>query len=99
VIDRAAGEDLPGLDALVEEPEDLGLEEEGEAGAASGEWAGPYLKDGEIPRDPWGNELRYEPLEQTEGVEGNRPPFRVWSLGPDGQDGTEDDIANWSEES
>lgn len=42
--------------------------------------------------DPWGNEYQYE-LD-----EGTGEP-RVWSYGPDKEDGTEDDIISWDEES
>jgi general secretion pathway protein G len=48
-------------------------------------WAGPYF-DKELPKDPWGGDYQYE---QTDEVH-----FRVWSNGPDGQSGTEDDIAS-----
>ncbi|MDR2344729.1 MAG: type II secretion system major pseudopilin GspG [Planctomycetaceae bacterium] len=40
--------------------------------------------------DPWGYEYRYN----TPGQ--HVKEFDVWSIGPDGQDGTEDDIGNWS---
>jgi len=58
---------------------------------------GPWLKDGKIPVDPWENELKYELVEE-EGTTPTGPPFHIWSLGPDKEDGTEDDIRNWSEE-
>jgi general secretion pathway protein G len=48
-------------------------------------WDGPYF-DGELPLDPWDNEYQYE-LRYGEPV--------IWSLGPDGVDGTDDDIGNW----
>ena len=41
----------------------------------------------EVPLDPWGNEYDV----QANGT-GQKP--RVWSYGPDKQDGTEDDISN-----
>ena len=47
-------------------------------------WRGPYQED-QIPLDPWGNAYQYEP-----GADN----YRVYSLGPDGQAGTDDDIAN-----
>jgi hypothetical protein len=40
-----------------------------------------------IVRDPWGQLPRYR-------VDGARPI--VWSLGPDGQDGTPDDVYPWT---
>lgn len=49
----------------------------------SDHWPGPFLRGG-IPKDPWGNDIVYVPLA------GNA--FQLKSLGPDGTDGTEDDI-------
>lgn len=53
------------------------------------DWKGPYLQ-GEIPLDPWGNPYRYE-------CPGRQNPngYDLFSVGPDGRDGTEDDITNW----
>ena len=53
-------------------------------------WKGPYL-DGNVPPDPWQNEYRF-------ACPGKHFPkgFDVWSVGPDGIDGTEDDIGNWN---
>jgi len=55
-------------------------------------WDGPYL-DRDVPKDPWGNPYQY-------GSPGpyNPDSFDVWSLGPDGVNGTQDDIGNWSQE-
>jgi general secretion pathway protein G len=47
-------------------------------------WNGPYLQK-EIPADPWQNHYQYE----AQGDD-----FRVWSSGPDGADGSGDDIDN-----
>lgn len=47
-------------------------------------WAGPYSKK-QIEPDPWSNPYQYESTGDS---------FKVWSWGPDGQDGTEDDITN-----
>jgi len=57
--------------------------------AAPTKWRGPYL-DTEVPRDPWSNPYRYEwpGKYQTDMPD-------IWSYGPDGIDGTEDDIGNW----
>jgi general secretion pathway protein G len=52
-------------------------------------WHGPYL-DGKIPKDPWGNDYLYE----CPGTH-NRDAYDLWSAGPDGVSGTEDDITNW----
>ena len=49
----------------------------------------PYM---EKPKaDPWGNEYQYAAPGKH-----NTESFDVWSYGPDGQDGTDDDIGNWS---
>lgn len=55
-------------------------------------WHGPYLD--EFPIDPWGNEYVYE----YPGRE-NEYGFDLSSAGPDGQDGNDDDIHNWEDES
>jgi general secretion pathway protein G len=53
-------------------------------------WHGPYLDTTDIPLDPWDREYRF-------AAPGKHNPdtFDVWSVGPDGQDGGEDDIGNW----
>jgi general secretion pathway protein G len=74
-----------GLQALISQPSDS------EAGPAAS-WDGPYLSTDAIPRDPWGNEYQY-----VYPPERNPRDFPdIWSFGPDGEDGTEDDITNWS---
>jgi general secretion pathway protein G len=51
-------------------------------------WRGPYI---DKPKgDPWGNEYQY-----VSPGKHNSDSFDVWSYGPDGKDGTEDDIGNW----
>jgi general secretion pathway protein G len=55
-------------------------------------WAGPYIKIS-IPADPWGRPFRY----QSPGRH-NTASYDLWSLGPDGRDGTPDDIGNWPSE-
>ena len=50
-------------------------------------WKGPYLKLKDLPTDPWGNAYQYAYPGQR-----NLNGYDLWSLGPDGQDGTEDDI-------
>ena len=78
-----------GLNALVEKPGDL---EEGQAA----NWSGPYITTNskEAPKDPWGHKYFYE-NPPTHGS-GEYPD--IWSSGPDGKDGSEDDIVNWSKE-
>jgi len=48
-------------------------------------WQGPYLDKTQLPVDPWNNPYQYEPLGTDQ--------FRIWSSGPDGATGTEDDIS------
>ena len=55
---------------------------------ASG-WKGPYLKKG-VPLDPWGNAYVYT----YPGRNNNNGPD-IYSTGPDGQAGTQDDLTNW----
>lgn len=52
-------------------------------------WHGPYVK--EIPKDPWGNDYIYE-------CPGKHNPksYDLYSVGPDGRLGTEDDVCNWT---
>lgn len=55
-------------------------------------WRGPYLK--QEPIDPWKHPYRYL-------YPGSRNPqdYDLFSLGPDGIEGTTDDIVNWEKES
>lgn len=55
-------------------------------------WRGPYLK--QEPTDPWGRPYRY-------AFPGTHNPldYDLFSLGPDGVEGTADDIGNWGKES
>ena len=68
-----------GLDALRMPPPDV----------PPGKWNGPYL-DSAVPLDPWGSPYQYM-------FPGSRNPdsYDLWSCGPDGMNGTEDDIGNW----
>lgn len=52
-------------------------------------WKGPYLKS-DIPHDPWGNPYLYK----SPGAH-NADSYDLSSNGPDGSEGTEDDITNW----
>jgi len=66
-----------GLRALVEKP------------AEDADWDGPYLPDcSEAPCDAWGTPLRYEIFVTRNG----KRSARVWSLGPDRQPDTGDEI-------
>lgn len=55
-------------------------------------WRGPYLKRG-MPKDPWGLEYIYKQPGQY-----NEFGYDLSSAGPDGQNGNDDDIINWSKE-
>ena len=55
-------------------------------------WKGPYLKYSSVPKDPWDNDYHYVTPAQKSGG-----GYDVWSSGPDGQNGTADDIGNWGE--
>ena len=57
--------------------------------AQADKWSGPYLKSAMKP-DPWGNEYQYA----SPGKK-NTSSYDLWSNGPDGQSGSEDDIGNW----
>ena len=51
-------------------------------------WAGPYLD--KLPNDPWDNPyIYYYPGKH------NRAGYDLLSVGPDGKEGTDDDIGNW----
>ena len=72
---------------------DLALEGDAASGGGSTTaWDGPYINTETLPRDPWGNSYRYEfPATHNKM---NVPD--IWSLGPDGQENTEDDIVSWT---
>jgi general secretion pathway protein G len=52
-------------------------------------WTGPYLDA--IPQDPWQHTYVY-----VYPGRNNTTGYDLYSMGPDGQDGTSDDIGNWS---
>lgn len=54
-------------------------------------WIGPYLKRG-MPKDPWGNLYMYRCPGQH-----NTNGYDLYSFGADGQEGSGDDIDNWSQ--
>ena len=54
------------------------------------DWKGPYLKRA-VVNDPWRNAYVYRQPGQH-----NTSGYDLLSFGPDGQEGTEDDITNWS---
>jgi general secretion pathway protein G len=53
------------------------------------DWKGPYLKKN-MPNDPWGRTYVY----RFPGIR-NPDYYDLWSNGPDGIEGTEDDVANY----
>lgn len=71
-----------GLNALLDAPQDL---------SDPSKWRGPYLKDNAQTHDPWDNPYQYE----SPGSR-SRAGYEVWSFGPDGTNGTDDDIGNFS---
>jgi len=56
----------------------------------SKKWSGKYLMDIRGLKDPWDKDYVYN----AKGSK-NEGGFDLWSVGPDGQDGTDDDIVNW----
>ncbi len=83
-----------GLELLVSAPEDEELAKK---------WDGPYLEGGKLPIDPWGSEFQYEYGTEEAGAEksGEKSTAsfpRIYSLGPDRQPGTSDDISNQAAE-
>jgi general secretion pathway protein G len=69
-----------GLEALVKKP----------GNAAN--WNGPYLKKGDVPKDPWGFEYQYRFPGQHGGVD-------IWTLGADNREGGEGenaDVTSWN---
>jgi len=53
----------------------------------------PVIDDVEKLKDQWGNEYVY-----TNPGTKNPSKFDIRSKGPDGQEGTDDDVGNWPEE-
>lgn len=58
-----------GLTALVKKP------------SAAQQWNGPYVKTGDLPKDPWGNPYLYK-------IPGKGEPFSIISTGPEGREGS-----------
>jgi general secretion pathway protein G len=68
-----------GLEALVERP----------AGLAA--WQGPYIRQREAPKDPWGRPYIYR-------IPGQHGTYDLYSLGADGEPGgtgEDQDVTNW----
>ena len=80
-----------GLDALMKKPT-FDNERMGE------KWQGPYLKPGTLLDDPWGHMLKYELVDRAaEGEKKGGLPYKLSSVGPDGQPDTDDDIKHAAE--
>lgn len=91
-VGKYPSEQEGGLDALLKKPtfENPKLAEK---------WQGPYLKPGVSLDDPWGNKIRYELVDRAvEGDDKNSLPYKLYSVGPDGQPDTEDDIRLMAED-
>ncbi len=71
-----------GLFALLQQPT-----------SEAADWNGPYLNKNTVPLDPWGNDYQYRCPGQY-----NPDGYDLYSYGPDGKQGGDDDITNWSEE-
>ncbi len=80
-----------GLDALTKKPT-FENERMGE------KWQGPYLKPGTSLDDPWGQKLRYELIAAGGDAESTSAlPYKLFSVGPDGQPDSDDDIKHGAE--
>ena len=81
-----------GLEALISAPDDETLAKN---------WDGPYIEGGKLPKDPWGSDYQYEfandvssdSNSSSKKQSGSDFP-RIFSMGPDRQAGTSDDISN-----
>jgi general secretion pathway protein G len=69
-----------GLQALFKKPADI----------PEKNWKGPYVEKESELKDQWGHEYIY----RCPGVH-NKNGYDLYSVGPDGKDGTTDDIGNW----
>lgn len=75
-----------GLDALLKKPT---FENE----KMGDRWAGPYVKAGTTLEDPWGHKIHYELADKSgPGETAGALPYKLFSVGPDGQSDTDDDI-------
>src|SRR5262245_41968334 len=69
------------LDDLINKPSDS---------TTASHWEGPYIEGAKIPLDPWDHPYKFAAPGKH-----NSDSFDIWSSGPDGQDGNDDDIGNW----
>jgi len=70
-----------GLQALLNQPS---------TPPAPGNWKGPYLRPPVLRKDPWNHDFAYKNPGQH-----NTTSFDIYSPGPDGVEGNEDDVGNW----
>jgi general secretion pathway protein G len=69
-----------GLEALIEKPTKDPIPDR---------WY-KYFEEGEVPKDPWKQPYKYRyPATKS------KKSYDIYSIGKDGQDGTEDDVGNW----
>lgn len=61
--------------------------------AVAKKWKGPYIEDKQGLKDPWDREYQY-----TREGRHNQNSYDLYSMGPDGVDGNEDDIGNWAKD-
>ncbi len=55
-------------------------------------WQGPYISNPQDLKDAWKHDLQYRFPGEV-----NEQRFDLWSNGADGDEGTDDDIKNWSD--
>jgi general secretion pathway protein G len=68
----------------------LNLQELVQKSSGVANWHGPYFDPPKLPIDPWGNPyIYYYPGKHSPN------PYDLLSTGPDGKEGTRDDIGNW----
>jgi general secretion pathway protein G len=81
-----------GLNALVTKPT-FENERQGD------KWNGPYLKPGTKLEDAWGNVIRYElaDVSTDDTTSKSSARYKLYSIGPDGQPDTADDIKSREE--
>ena len=58
-------------------------------------WKGPYIKNPDNMKDAWNNDFNYK---GGDSATHNEKRYDLWSAGPDGIEGNEDDIVNWKKD-
>jgi len=67
-----------------------GLTDKPEDEAKAAKWRGPYITDPASLKDAWDHDLQYKCPGDV-----HSDGYDLYSFGPDGQDSTDDDIANY----